>query len=69
MADKQKMTPNLNIGDPRRIDLLVEQGNYGTRTGFIRLSIRNHLGTHAQTIEETVTRRAMGVGLLIFTLD
>jgi Arc/MetJ-type ribon-helix-helix transcriptional regulator len=69
MADTEKITINISVVDLGRIDLLVEQGFYSTRTDFIRTAIRNHLGTHAQTIEETVTRRAIVVGVVDYTQE
>ena len=49
-----------------RIDLLVEQGFYSTRTDFIRTAIRNQLDSHSQEIQETVARKAMVVGILSY---
>jgi Arc/MetJ-type ribon-helix-helix transcriptional regulator len=69
MADTEKITINISVVDLGRIDLLVEQGFYSTRTDFIRTAIRNHLGTHAQTIEETVTRRSIVVGVVDYTQE
>ncbi len=69
MADTEKITINISVVDLGRIDLLVEQGFYSTRTDFIRTSIRNHLSTHASTIEEAVARRAFIVGALIYTQE
>lgn len=69
MADTEKITINISIVDLGRIDLLVEQGFYSTRTDFIRTAIRNHLGTHAQTIEDTVTRKAIVVGVIDYTTE
>jgi Arc/MetJ-type ribon-helix-helix transcriptional regulator len=66
MADTEKITINISVVDLGRIDLLVEQGFYSTRTDFIRTAIRNHLGTHISTIEETVTRKSYVVGALIY---
>lgn len=69
MADTEKITINISVVDLGRIDLLVEQGFYSTRTDFIRTAIRNHLSTHAQTIEETVTRRSIVVGVVDYTQE
>ena len=69
MADTEKITINLSVVDLGRIDLLVEQGFYSTRTDFIRTSIRNQLDTHTNTIEEAVSRLAVVVGVLIFTAE
>jgi Arc/MetJ-type ribon-helix-helix transcriptional regulator len=66
MADTEKITINISVVDLGRIDLLVEQGFYSTRTDFIRTATRNLLATHSQEIQETVTRRTIVVGVLIF---
>ncbi len=66
MADTEKITINISVVDLGRIDLLVEQGFYSTRTDFIRTATRNQLGTHRQEIQETVSRRTIVVGVLIF---
>lgn len=66
MADTEKITINISVVDLGRIDLLVEQGFYSTRTDFIRTATRNLLGTHSQEIQETVSRRTIVVGVLIF---
>lgn len=66
MVDTEKITINISVVDLGRIDLLVEQGFYSTRTDFIRTAIRNHLNTHTSTIEDTVTRKSYIVGALIY---
>ena len=66
MADTEKITINLSVVDLGRIDLLVEQGFYSTRTDFIRTAIRNQLDSHSQEIQETVARKAMVVGILSY---
>lgn len=67
MADTEKITINISVVDLGRIDLLVEQGFYSTRTDFIRTAIRNHLSTHGNMIDEVVTRRALVVGVMGYT--
>jgi Arc/MetJ-type ribon-helix-helix transcriptional regulator len=49
-----------------RVDLLVEQGFYSTRTDFIRTAIRNQLETHHTEIRETIARRALVMGVLVY---
>jgi metal-responsive CopG/Arc/MetJ family transcriptional regulator len=66
MADTEKITINLSAVDLGHIDLLVEQSFYSTRTDFIRTAIRNQIQTHNRVIEETVARKAIVVGVLIF---
>lgn len=69
MADTEKITINLSVVDLGRIDLLVEQGFYSTRTDFIRTAIRNQLDTHTSTIEETISRISAVVGVVGFTAE
>jgi Arc/MetJ-type ribon-helix-helix transcriptional regulator len=66
MADTEKITINLSVVDLGRIDLLVEQGFYSTRTDFIRTAIRNQLDSHNREIQETVSRKAMVVGVISY---
>jgi len=66
MADTEKITTNPSVVDLRRIDLLVEQGFYSTRTDLIRTAIRNQLDIHAQVIEQTVARKSLAVGVMAY---
>ena len=66
MTDTEKITINLSVVDLGQIDLIVEQGFYSNRTDFIRTAIRNQLRTHAQAIEESITRRAIAMGVIVF---
>ena len=50
-ADRtEKITVNLGPVDLGRIDLLVQEGHFSTRTDFIRTAVRNQL--------ERATRRS-----------
>ena len=66
MSETEKITINLGVVDLGKIDLLVEQGFYTTRTDFIRAAIRSQLLTHNKEIQDVVTRRAMGMGILLY---
>ncbi|MEA3083729.1 CopG family transcriptional regulator [Paraburkholderia fungorum] len=66
-GETEKITINLGPIDLGQIDLLVEEGFYSNRTDLIRTAIRNQLGVHAQVVTETVTRRAMVLGLQHFS--
>jgi Arc/MetJ-type ribon-helix-helix transcriptional regulator len=66
MADTEKITFNVSVVDLGRIDLLVEQGFYSTRTDLIRTAIRNQIEVHSREIEEAVARRAIAVGVMVF---
>ncbi len=66
MADTEKVSFNISVVDLGQIDLLVEQGFYSSRTDFIRTAVRNQLQTHAESIQQTVTRRSMVLGVLTY---
>ena len=67
MADTEKITINLSVVDLGRIDLLVEQGFYSTRTDFIRTAIRKQSDTHQAVIDDAITRRAFGIGVIAYS--
>ncbi|KFX61670.1 CopG family transcriptional regulator [Paraburkholderia fungorum] len=66
-GETEKITINLGPVDLGQIDLLVEEGFYSNRTDLIRTAIRNQLAVHAQVVTETVTRRALVLGLQHFS--
>ncbi len=66
-GDTEKITINLGPIDLGQIDLLVEEGFYSNRTDLIRTAVRNQLALHAQVVHETVTRRALVLGLRHFS--
>jgi Arc/MetJ-type ribon-helix-helix transcriptional regulator len=66
-GETEKITINLGPVDLGQIDLLVEEGFYSNRTDLIRTAIRNQLVIHAQIVTETVTRRALVLGLQHFS--
>jgi Arc/MetJ-type ribon-helix-helix transcriptional regulator len=66
-GETEKITINLGPVDLGQIDLLVEEGFYSNRTDLIRTAIRNQLAVHQQAIHETVTRRALVLGLQHFS--
>ncbi|WP_120298189.1 CopG family transcriptional regulator [Paraburkholderia sp. BL23I1N1] len=66
-GETEKITINLGPVDLGQIDLLVEEGFYSNRTDLIRTAIRNQLVVHAQVVTQTVTRRAMVLGLQHFS--
>jgi Arc/MetJ-type ribon-helix-helix transcriptional regulator len=66
-GETEKITINLGPVDLGKIDLLVEEGFYSNRTDLIRTAIRNQLAIHAQVVTETVTRRALVLGLQHFS--
>ena len=66
MADTEKITINMSVVDLGKIDLLVEEGFYSSRTDLIRTGIRNLLNAHEQHIEQVVVRKAMAIGIAGF---
>ena len=56
MTEKQyeKITVNLPAVDLGKIDYLVEQGFYNTRTEFIRTSIKNEIDKNAYAIDTVI---------------
>lgn len=65
MADTEKITINMSVVDLGKIDLLVDQGYFSSRSDLIRTAIREKLVEYEETVKETVTRRAMMVGVMV----
>lgn len=63
----EKITINLGPVDLGRIDLLVREGFYGTRTDFIRTAIRAALTASGEAIDSTVLRRTLVLGTEHYT--
>lgn len=61
--DSEKLTLNLGYVDLGRIDLMVNEGFYANRSDFIRTAVRNQLSSHAGTVEQSVTRKTMDLGV------
>lgn len=66
MADTEKITINMSVVDLGQVDLLVEQGFYSSRTDFIRTAIRRQLDLHAEELKQTVARKTLAIGALVF---
>lgn len=66
MADSEKITINMSVVDLGKIDLLVEEGFYSNRTDFIRTGIRNQLDKHVDEVKQTVTRKTMVIGVVMY---
>jgi Arc/MetJ-type ribon-helix-helix transcriptional regulator len=64
MPEAEKITINMNVVDLGKVDLLVEEGFYSNRTDFIRTAIRNQLSRHEDDVRQTVTRKALLIGVL-----
>lgn len=69
LAEAEKITINLGYVDLGQIDLLVAEGFYSHRTDFIRTAIRNHLGRHADAVQQVVARKTLVLGLQHFSAD
>ncbi|MFG1421419.1 CopG family transcriptional regulator [Roseixanthobacter liquoris] len=65
--DTEKITINLGFVDLGHIDLLVQENFYSNRTDFIRTAIRNQLDRHAETVQKSVARNQLDLGLRHFS--
>ena len=66
MADTDKVSFNISVVDLGKIDLLVEQGHYASRTDFLVAAVRTQLLTHATTVQELFARQPVLVGASIY---
>jgi Arc/MetJ-type ribon-helix-helix transcriptional regulator len=67
MTDTEKITINMSAVDLGQIDLLVDEGFYSNRSDFIRTAIRNQIGQHSEVVKQSITRRAMAVGVISYS--
>jgi Arc/MetJ-type ribon-helix-helix transcriptional regulator len=63
----EKVTINLGPMDLGRVDLLVEEGFYASRTDAIRTAVRNLLEEHKEPINDAIVRDSFAVGVVLFT--
>lgn len=66
MADTEKVSFNMSVVDLGKIDLLVEQGHYASRTDFLVAAVRTQLRSHTDTVQELFLRQSPLVGASIF---
>jgi hypothetical protein len=66
MADTDKVSFNISVVDLGKIDLLVEQGHYASRTDFLVAAVRTQLLTHATTVQELFLRQSPLVGASVY---
>ncbi len=66
MTDTEKITINISGVDLGQIDLLVDEGFYSNRSDFIRTAIRNQISQHSDALKQSITRRTMAVGMLVY---
>ncbi|HEX2361029.1 MAG TPA: hypothetical protein VHI11_03045 [Jiangellaceae bacterium] len=59
----EKITINVGLIDLGQIDLLVNEGFYANRTDFIRTAIRRQLEAKSGSVDETVARRTISLGV------
>src|SRR5688572_27091095 len=60
----EKITINLGPVDLGRVDLLVDEGFFASRTDFIRDAIRRLLDEHKAALSEAATRREVSIGFV-----
>src|SRR5881628_2704627 len=65
--DSEKVTINLGLVDLGKVDLMVQEGFYSSRTDFIRTAIRNHLAKHEDSLRQAIARKTIALGLMDFT--
>jgi len=65
MTNTEKITINLGPVDIGRIDLLVEQGLFSSRTDAIRTAVRRLLDRHEDIITENRRKQSLTVGALL----
>lgn len=66
-SESEKLTLNLGYVDLGRIDVMISEGFYANRSDFIRTAIRNQLASHAATVEQSVHRNTMDLGVREFS--
>jgi Arc/MetJ-type ribon-helix-helix transcriptional regulator len=66
MADTEKITINLSVVDLGKIDVLVDEGLYSTRTDVMRTALRNLLDKHQPELSQAVIRQAYVIGVLSY---
>lgn len=65
MTNTEKITINLGPVDIGRIDVLVEQGIYSSRTDAIRTAVRSMLEKHEGLISERREKQSLSMGVLL----
>jgi Arc/MetJ-type ribon-helix-helix transcriptional regulator len=69
MPDTEKVSFNISVVDLGQVDLLIEQGFFSSRTDFLVSSVRNLLQQHAATVQKSVERRSMTLGVATFSRE
>jgi Arc/MetJ-type ribon-helix-helix transcriptional regulator len=63
MSDTDKVSFNLSVVDLGKVDVLIDQGFYSSRTDFMVTAVRNQLAPHTINITEAVAKSSMAVGV------
>ena len=63
MAETEKITINVDVVDLGKIDVLVDQGFYSTRTDCIKSAIRNELAKHDQIVTQYAVKKTYTFGI------
>jgi Arc/MetJ-type ribon-helix-helix transcriptional regulator len=66
MSETEKITINIGSVDLGRIDLLVQEGFYASRSDFVRTAIRNQLERQKSAVDSITTRKSMVIGTLSY---
>ena len=66
MTETEKLTINISAVDLGKIDLLIQEAMYSSRTDFIRAAIRSQLERHGSEIQQAIVRNAFVVGVLSY---
>ena len=66
-GDTEKITINLGYVDLGRVDLLVQDGFYSSRSDFIRTAIRNQLSAQGDVVSQSMARQTLDLGLRDFS--
>ena len=66
MAETAKKTNNLGAADLKKIDRLIEQGLYASRTEFARAGIRSQLDKHENSLQEAANPKNTVLGILLY---
>jgi len=64
-SDTEKITINLGPADLGRLDLLVDQGIYSSRSDAIRTGVRNLFEKHQDVIDDVKKRTSAVLGVLV----
>lgn len=66
LADTDKVSFNISVVDLGKIDLLVDQGHYASRTDFLVAAVRTQLNTHSVTMQEYMLRQSIVMGAVVY---